>query len=241
MSGTSSAAEHVAAAAAGRERGDPRPEQPSSVSAQAPGPRRGWSWRWRRSGVPAVHARPITRPPRGGPGSRLRRVHRPGSPCSSYIGNRPRPGGRGRRAAVRRCAGAGRRHLIARRNPQPAIWLAGVLSLTGAMLISGALADAQQPLGLGILAGAAAAVTFAGYLVAAGWQGAGEPTLSPRSSSASVSPRWSRCPPLGVANPSCSPTRRWRGASSAVEHSARSCRSGLVVSAHSRWICGAGG
>ena len=58
--------------------------------------------------------------------------------------------------------------VIARRSPQPAIWLAGALSLTGAVLVSGALAGAQQPLdGLGLVAGAAAALTFAGYLVTA--------------------------------------------------------------------------
>ena len=58
--------------------------------------------------------------------------------------------------------------VIAHRNPQPTIWLAGALSLTGAVLVSGALAGAQEPLdALGLLAGAAAAVTFAGYLVTA--------------------------------------------------------------------------
>ena len=58
--------------------------------------------------------------------------------------------------------------VIAHRNPQPTIWLAGALSLTGAVLVSGALAGAQEPLDpLGLLAGAAAAVTFAGYLVTA--------------------------------------------------------------------------
>ncbi|HYI67869.1 MAG TPA: EamA family transporter [Candidatus Limnocylindrales bacterium] len=58
--------------------------------------------------------------------------------------------------------------LIARRSPQPAIWLAGALSLTGAVLVSGALAGATQTLdGLGLLAGVAAALTFAGYLVTA--------------------------------------------------------------------------
>ena len=58
--------------------------------------------------------------------------------------------------------------IIARRNPQPTIWLAGALSLTGAVLVSGALAGARQPLdALGLLAGAAAAVTFAGYLITA--------------------------------------------------------------------------
>ena len=58
--------------------------------------------------------------------------------------------------------------LIARRSPQPAIWLAGALSLVGAVLVSGALAGAAQSLdGLGLLAGVAAALTFAGYLVTA--------------------------------------------------------------------------
>ncbi len=58
--------------------------------------------------------------------------------------------------------------VIARRGPQPTIWLAGALSLIGAVLVSGALAGAQQPLdGLGLLAGVAAALTFAGYLVTA--------------------------------------------------------------------------
>ncbi len=58
--------------------------------------------------------------------------------------------------------------LIARRSPQPAIWLAGALSLAGAVLVSGALAGATQSLdGLGLIAGVAAALTFAGYLVTA--------------------------------------------------------------------------
>lgn len=58
--------------------------------------------------------------------------------------------------------------VVARRSPQPTIWLAGALSLAGAVLVSGALAGAQQPLdGLGLLAGVAAALTFAGYLVTA--------------------------------------------------------------------------
>ena len=58
--------------------------------------------------------------------------------------------------------------VIVRRSPQPSIWLAGALSLAGAVLVSGALAGATQRLdGLGLLAGAAAAVTFAGYLVTA--------------------------------------------------------------------------
>ena len=66
--------------------------------------------------------------------------------------------------------------VIARRNPGAWIWLAGGLSLTGAVLVSGALAGAQRPLdGLGLVAGVAAALTFAGYLVtaeAAGRRGA---------------------------------------------------------------------
>ena len=58
--------------------------------------------------------------------------------------------------------------VIGHRNPQPTIWLAGGLSLAGAVLVSGALAGAQEPLdGLGLVAGAAAALTFAGYLVTA--------------------------------------------------------------------------
>jgi drug/metabolite transporter (DMT)-like permease len=58
--------------------------------------------------------------------------------------------------------------VIARRSPQATIWLAGALSLVGAVLVSGALAGAQQTLdGLGLLAGVAAALTFAGYLVTA--------------------------------------------------------------------------
>jgi drug/metabolite transporter, DME family len=58
--------------------------------------------------------------------------------------------------------------VIARRSPRATIWLAGALSLTGAVLVSGALAGATQRLdGLGLIAGAAAALTFAGYLVTA--------------------------------------------------------------------------
>ena len=66
--------------------------------------------------------------------------------------------------------------IVARRSPQPVIWLAGGLSLAGAVLVSGALAGAQRPLDeLGLIAGVAAAFTFAGYLVtaeAAGRRGA---------------------------------------------------------------------
>ena len=58
--------------------------------------------------------------------------------------------------------------VVARRNPGARIWLAGALSLAGAVLVSGALAGAQRPLdGLGLIAGVAAALTFAGYLVTA--------------------------------------------------------------------------
>ena len=57
---------------------------------------------------------------------------------------------------------------VARSSPHAAIWLAGGLTLTGAVLVSGALAGAQRPLdGLGLIAGVAAALTFAGYLVTA--------------------------------------------------------------------------
>ena len=58
--------------------------------------------------------------------------------------------------------------VVARRNPGARIWLAGSLSLAGAVLVSGALAGATQSLdGLGLIAGVAAALTFAGYLVTA--------------------------------------------------------------------------
>lgn len=58
--------------------------------------------------------------------------------------------------------------VIARRSPQPTIWVAGALSLAGAVLVSGALAGGAQTLdGLGLIAGVAAALTFAGYLVTA--------------------------------------------------------------------------
>lgn len=58
--------------------------------------------------------------------------------------------------------------VVARSSPRAAVWLAGALSLAGAVLVSGALAGAQQPLdGLGLIAGVAAALTFAGYLVTA--------------------------------------------------------------------------
>ena len=57
---------------------------------------------------------------------------------------------------------------VARNSPHAAIWLAGGLTLAGAVLVSGALAGAQRPLdGLGLMAGVAAALTYAGYLVAA--------------------------------------------------------------------------
>jgi drug/metabolite transporter (DMT)-like permease len=57
---------------------------------------------------------------------------------------------------------------VARSSPHAAIWLAGGLTLAGAVLVSGALAGAQRPLdGLGLMAGVAAALTYAGYLVMA--------------------------------------------------------------------------
>jgi drug/metabolite transporter (DMT)-like permease len=58
--------------------------------------------------------------------------------------------------------------IVARRDPGATIWLAGALTLTGAILVSGALAGANQRLdGIGLMAGAAAALSFAGYLVSA--------------------------------------------------------------------------
>ena len=58
--------------------------------------------------------------------------------------------------------------VVTRRSPQATTWLAGALTLAGAVLVSGALAGSSQRLdGVGLLAGVASAVTFAGYLVLA--------------------------------------------------------------------------
>lgn len=58
--------------------------------------------------------------------------------------------------------------VVARSSPRATVWLAGGLSLAGAILVSGALAGTAQRLdGIGLVAGAAAALTFAGYLVTA--------------------------------------------------------------------------
>ena len=58
--------------------------------------------------------------------------------------------------------------LVARRSPHPAVWIAGALTLAGATLVSGALAGSGQRLdGVGLVAGAAAALTYAGYLLTA--------------------------------------------------------------------------
>lgn len=58
--------------------------------------------------------------------------------------------------------------VVAGRSPDRMAWLAGALSLAGAVLVSGMLAGTGQRLdGIGLLAGAAAALTFAGYLVTA--------------------------------------------------------------------------
>jgi len=58
--------------------------------------------------------------------------------------------------------------LLTRRVPQSTVWLAGSLTLAGAILVTGALTGASQRLdGLGLIAGVGAALSFAGYLVAA--------------------------------------------------------------------------
>jgi drug/metabolite transporter (DMT)-like permease len=62
--------------------------------------------------------------------------------------------------------------LLTRRSPHRLIWIAGGMTLAGAILVSGALAGgaggAGQDLnGLGLVAGIAAALSFAGYLTTA--------------------------------------------------------------------------
>ncbi len=58
--------------------------------------------------------------------------------------------------------------IFGRRLPPRSVWVAAGLSLAGATLVSGALTGAIATLdGLGLLAGFASALTFAGYLVAA--------------------------------------------------------------------------
>jgi drug/metabolite transporter (DMT)-like permease len=60
--------------------------------------------------------------------------------------------------------------LLSRRSPPALIWLAGAMTLLGAILVSGALGSAagSQPLDrLGLLAGVASALSFAGYLLSA--------------------------------------------------------------------------
>jgi len=60
--------------------------------------------------------------------------------------------------------------LITRRSPPALIWLAGAMTLVGAILVSAALGSAagSAPLDrLGLLAGVASAVSFAGYLLSA--------------------------------------------------------------------------
>jgi drug/metabolite transporter, DME family len=58
--------------------------------------------------------------------------------------------------------------VAARHTPHATVWLAGALTLAGAVLVSGALAGTAQRLdGIGLAAGGAAALTFAGYLVTA--------------------------------------------------------------------------
>ena len=60
--------------------------------------------------------------------------------------------------------------LLSRRSPPALIWLAGAMTLLGAILVSGALGAAAggEPLDrLGLLAGVASALSFAGYLLSA--------------------------------------------------------------------------
>jgi drug/metabolite transporter (DMT)-like permease len=63
--------------------------------------------------------------------------------------------------------------LVARRMPSPALWVAGGISLAGAILVSGVLGGGTgDPLDqIGLVAGVASAVTFAGYLIGAEWAG----------------------------------------------------------------------
>jgi len=59
---------------------------------------------------------------------------------------------------------------LSRRSPPALIWLAGAMTLVGAILVSGALGSASgaEPLDrLGLLAGVASALSYAGYLLSA--------------------------------------------------------------------------
>jgi drug/metabolite transporter (DMT)-like permease len=64
--------------------------------------------------------------------------------------------------------------LLARVAPQPLTWAAGLLTLVGAVLVSGALAGSGSPAldTLGVAAGILSALTYAGYLVTAAAAGA---------------------------------------------------------------------
>jgi drug/metabolite transporter (DMT)-like permease len=59
--------------------------------------------------------------------------------------------------------------VVTRRSPHRLVWLAGAMTLAGAILVSGALAggSGQELDQRGLLAGLAAALSFAGYLVSA--------------------------------------------------------------------------
>ena len=58
--------------------------------------------------------------------------------------------------------------ILTRRSPHRRVWLAGGMTLAGAVLVSGALAGGTEGLdGIGLVAGVAAAVTYAGYRVTA--------------------------------------------------------------------------
>lgn len=63
--------------------------------------------------------------------------------------------------------------LVSRRSPHRAAWLAGGMTLVGAALVGGVLGQPSAPLDdVGLLAGAVAALTYAGYLVSAEMAGA---------------------------------------------------------------------
>ncbi len=67
--------------------------------------------------------------------------------------------------------------IVARRSPGNAAWLAGLLTLTGAVLVSGAYAGLATLDGIGLAAGIGAALSFAAYLLTA--EAAGRRSVHP--------------------------------------------------------------
>jgi drug/metabolite transporter, DME family len=61
--------------------------------------------------------------------------------------------------------------LVARRSPEALAWGAGVVTLTGAVLVSEAYAGLEGVDGIGLLAGVGSALSFAAYLVSAAMAG----------------------------------------------------------------------